>query len=232
MTTDLYNMKREKVGTVELPDRVFGVAWKSAVVKQALNAQLANRRIPWAKVKDRSEVRGGGKKPWRQKGTGRARHGSTRSPIWVGGGKAHGPNAGRDYSQKVNKKVRRAAIAMLLSKKFADGRLVVLDGMSIEAPKTKMLAAQLREFMSLPKTAKKFDMLVVPAVENKAIIRAGRNLSKTKIAHPGSLNAYDIMNHTHMMLDKGAVQEIVRHFAVAARTAGAGVRTGAEAEAK
>src|SRR5438128_620292 len=135
---DLYNVKREKVGTVELPEAVFGVPWKNAVVKQVLDAQLANRRIPWASAKDRSEVRGGGRKPWRQKGTGRARHGSTRSPIWVGGGKAHGPRPERDYSQKINKKMRRAAIAMVLSKKLTDGELSILDTLTIEAPKTKM----------------------------------------------------------------------------------------------
>src|SRR5262249_16420253 len=100
MKADVYNLDNKVVGTVELPDSVFGVKWNAVVVKQILDAQLANKRAPWAHAKDRSEVRGGGRKPWRQKGTGRARHGSTRSPIWVGGGKAHGPRNERDYSQK------------------------------------------------------------------------------------------------------------------------------------
>ncbi|MEN9342013.1 MAG: hypothetical protein RIQ54_269, partial [Candidatus Parcubacteria bacterium] len=93
MNTDVYNIKNEKVGSIELPQSVFGVAWSAALVKQVLTAQLANARRSWAHAKTRAEVRGGGRKPWRQKGTGRARHGSTRSPIWVGGGKAHGPNS-------------------------------------------------------------------------------------------------------------------------------------------
>lgn len=211
--TDIYNLKREKVGTVELPEGVFGVAWKGAVVKQALTAQMANRRAPWAKVKDRSEVRGGGRKPWRQKGTGRARHGSTRSPIWVGGGKAHGPVADRDYSQKVNKKMRRAAIAMLLSKKLQDGQLSVLDTLALEAPKTKMLAAQLRTFMEMPKTKKNFDVMVVPGAEDKGVARAGRNLPKSKVAAAGSLNVYDLMNYKHLIIDQSAVADIERHYA-------------------
>ena len=107
METSLYNLKNEKVGTISVPDIVFAAKWNSILVKQVLDAQMANARIPWAHTKDRGEVRGGGRKPWRQKGTGRARHGSTRSPIWVGGGKSHGPRNERDYSQKV--KIGRAS---------------------------------------------------------------------------------------------------------------------------
>src|SRR3989338_10813210 len=118
MKTDLYNMQNEKIGTVELPEAVFGVAWKPALVKQVVNAILANKRRPWAHAKTRAEVRGGGRKPWRQKGTGRARHGSTRSPIWSGGGKAHGPLSERDFSQKVNVKMRRVALFSVLSHKL------------------------------------------------------------------------------------------------------------------
>src|ERR1700691_279808 len=102
MKTSLYNLKNEIVGQTELPDRIFGAKWSPTLVKQVLEAQSANKRSPWAHAKDRSEVRGGGRKPWRQKGTGRARHGSTRSPLWVGGGKSHGPRNERDYTQKVN----------------------------------------------------------------------------------------------------------------------------------
>jgi large subunit ribosomal protein L4 len=108
---DVYNLKNEKVGTMELPADIFGARWNASLVKQVLEAQLANRREPWAHTKTRGEVSGGGRKPWRQKGTGKARHGSTRSPIWVGGGVAHGPRNDRDYSQKVNKKMKRAAFS-------------------------------------------------------------------------------------------------------------------------
>src|SRR5882724_1844322 len=110
MKTDLYNLKNEVVGSVELPEEVFGARWNGSLVEQALIAQQANKRRPWAHAKTRAEVRGGGRKPWKQKGTGRARHGSTRSPLWVGGGKAHGPSKDRNYAQKINKKMKRLAL--------------------------------------------------------------------------------------------------------------------------
>src|SRR6185436_10884964 len=110
MNAAVFNIKNEKVSTVVLPDDLFGAPWRPALVQQVLLAQRANARRPWAHAKDRSEVRGGGKKPWRQKGTGRARHGSIRSPLWIGGGKAHGPRKDRDYSQKINKKMKRGAL--------------------------------------------------------------------------------------------------------------------------
>ena len=140
MKADIYNLNNEVVGTMELPVGVFGTKWNATLVQQVLEAQIANARPPWAHVKDRSEVRGGGKKPWRQKGTGRARHGSTRSPIWVGGGKAHGPRNDKDYSQKVNKKMKRVALFSVLSKKAKDGELKVFDTLVLDAPKTKNVA--------------------------------------------------------------------------------------------
>src|SRR5271156_592944 len=137
MNADVYNLQNEKVGTMELPAEVFGTKWSPTLVKQVLEAQLANARSPWAHTKGRGEVRGGGKKPWAQKGTGRARHGSTRSPIWVGGGKAHGPRKERDYSQKVNKKMKRVALFSALSKKVKDGEFKVFESLVLSAPKTK-----------------------------------------------------------------------------------------------
>src|SRR5271170_2228139 len=135
MNADVYNLQNEKVGTMELPADVFGARWNETLVKQVLEAQLANRRSPWAHTKTRGEVRGGGRKPWRQKGTGKARHGSTRSPIWVGGGVAHGPRNDRDYSQKVNKKMKQAALFVVLSRKAKDGEVKVFETLSMEAPK-------------------------------------------------------------------------------------------------
>src|SRR6185295_425634 len=114
-----------------------------------LDAQVANRRDPWAHVRDRSEVRGGGRKPWRQKGTGRARHGSTRSPLWRHGGKAHGPRNDKDYSQKVNQKMKQGAFFAALSKKLKDGELKVFENFTIEAPKTKILSTTLRGLLSM-----------------------------------------------------------------------------------
>lgn len=212
MKADVYNLKNEVVGTVELPSSVFGAKWSPVLVKQVLEAQLANARAPWAHVKDRSEVRGGGKKPWRQKGTGRARHGSTRSPIWVGGGKAHGPRNDRDYSQKVNKKMKRVALFSVLSKKVKDGEVKVFDSLMMEAPKTKTVATALRMVLSPKKGDKRFDVLLVSDNTNKNLFRATSNLQKTKAIEAGSLNVYDIVNHKNLFLDKSAVETIEKHY--------------------
>jgi len=212
MKADLYNWENSKIGTVELSDKVFGARWNEALVNQVLLAQLANRRRPWAHAKDRSEVRGGGKKPWRQKGTGRARHGSTRSPLWVGGGKAHGPRKERDYSQKVNSKMKRAALAAVLSRKFKDGELKIVDSLALKEAKTAGLAKTLKAFYPGVKRVLKYDLLFVPQAENKNIFRAARNLTKTAILGAESLNVYDILNHKNVLVDQGALDAIVKHY--------------------
>jgi len=214
MKADVYNLKNEVVGTVELPATVFGTKWSPLLVQQVLEAQLANARQPWAHVLDRSEVRGGGKKPWRQKGTGRARHGSTRSPIWVGGGKAHGPRNDKDYSQKVNKKMKRAALFSVLSKKAKDGELKVFDSLVMDAPKTKTVAAALKNALSPKKGDKRFDVLLVSDNANKNLFLATNNLKKTKTIEAGSLNVYDIMNHKNLFIDKSAVETIEKHYKI------------------
>jgi large subunit ribosomal protein L4 len=214
MTTDVYNLKNEKVGTVELPANVFGAKWNAAVVKQVLDAQLANERAPWAHTKDRSEVRGGGRKPWRQKGTGRARHGSIRSPLWVGGGKAHGPRNERDYSQKVNKKMKRVAVFSALSRKFKDGEVKVFENFTIEAPKTKVLASLLHGVLQLKKGEKRFDVLLVAGPKNQNLMRASFNLAKTKMLDATSLNIHDILNHKNFFVEKDAVATIAKHYKI------------------
>ena len=214
MKADVYNLKNEVVGTVELPDTVFGTKWNATLVKQVLEAQMANSRDPWAHTKDRSEVRGGGKKPWRQKGTGRARHGSTRSPIWVGGGKAHGPRNERDYSQKVNKKMKRVALFSALSRKAKDGEVKVMDTFVIDAPKTKVLASALMVVLSMKKGAKRYDALLVSDVGNKNLFRASANLQKAKVLDAASLNVVDIMNHKNFLIDKSAVETIAKHYKI------------------
>lgn len=214
MKEALYNWKNEKIGEVELPNAVFGAPWKEALVVQVLNAQLANLRRPWAHAKGRSEVRGGGRKPWRQKGTGRARHGSIRSPLWVGGGKAHGPSKERDYSQKVNKKMKRVALISLLSRKLKDGEVRFFDTLQIEAPKTKTLAQLMKNAVKLKKNSKKYDVLLIPDVENKKLFRAASNLQKTAVLNPESLNVYDILNHKNVFIDQKAVAIIEKHYKV------------------
>lgn len=214
MKTDVYNLHNEKVGTLELPDAVFGAKWNANAVKQVLDAQLANARQPWAHAKTRGEVRGGGRKPWQQKGTGRARHGSIRSPLWVGGGKAHGPRNERDYSQKVNKKMRRVALFAALSRKAKDGELKVFESLAIEAPKTKVLASALAALLAVRKGAKRYDVLLVGDVQNKNLFRASANLEKAKAIAADSLNVVDVLNHKNLFLDKGAIEIISKHYTI------------------
>ena len=203
MNADLYSLENSKVGTLELPEEIFGAKWRAALVQQVLLAQMANRRSPWAHAKDRSEVSGSGKKPWRQKGTGRARHGSIRSPLWVGGGKAHGPVKTRDFSQKVNKKMRRVALLSVLSKKLKAHEVKVFDHLDIAAPKTKMAWSTLARILK-PRD-KKMDVLLVVAPESKNLFRAGRNLVKTKIVHPQSLSVTDVLNYKNIFIDQKAI---------------------------
>ncbi len=215
MKADLYNIENSKVGTVELPETIFGASWRPSLVKQVLVAQMANRRLPWAHAKDRSEVRGGGKKPWRQKGTGRARHGSIRSPLWVGGGKAHGPRNDRDYTQKVNKKMKRNAVLSVLSHKYKNGEIKFMENLVLPEVKTKVLAQTLLKFA--PETAKSkaknFNALLVPETGSN-IYRAARNLPKVKALSPESLNVYDLMNYKNILLDQKAVAIIEKHYSL------------------
>ena len=212
MTVDLYNLENKVVGKTELPEKVFGEHWRPALVAQVLNAQLANKRNPWAHAKTRAEVSGGGRKPWRQKGTGRARHGSTRSPIWRHGGKAHGPLKTRDYSQKVNKKMKKRALFSVFSRKLKDGEVKIFDSLDIEAGKTKILSGKLAGVLGMGKKSKKYDALLVVGAENKNTVRASSNLLKTKSTKAGSLNLYDAMNYKNVFIDKVAVKEIEQHY--------------------
>jgi large subunit ribosomal protein L4 len=205
MNADVYNVKNEKVSTVALPDGLFGAPWRPALVQQVLLAQRANARRPWAHAKDRSEVSGGGRKPWRQKGTGRARHGSIRSPIWEGGGKAHGPNKERDYSQKVNKKMRRAALASVLSKKLRDNEVKMFDSLAVTEAKTKLASEMLRGILNAKKSAKRFDVLLVRDPANKGLLRAARNLQKTRVASADDLNIQDLLSHKYVFIETKAV---------------------------
>ena len=212
MKVPTYNMKNEVVGEMELPAKIFGASWKPELVKQVLLAIQANRRRPWAHAKDRSEVRGGGRKPWRQKGTGRARHGSTRSPLWIGGGKAHGPRNERDYTQKVNKKMRQSALASVLSRKFKDDEVRIFDAFATAEPKTKALFATMSALLSLPKRVKRIDAIIVPGKEDKNTFRAARNLTKAKAVRAESLSVEDLMSYKHLFIDKSAIEAMTRHY--------------------
>lgn len=210
MDAPLYNLKNETAGTVTLPEEVFGARWNPKLVAQVVRAQLANRRRPWAHAKGRGEVRGGGKKPWRQKGTGRARHGSIRSPLWVGGGKAHGPRKDRDYSQRMPKEMRRRALYSALSKKLIDKEVTFFDTLSLGEPKTKLLAATLRPLLGMDAKAKKFNVLLVGEGGNTHMFRASANLPATKAVRGEDLNVYDVLRYGRVFVDQHALNALER----------------------
>ena len=207
MTTDLYNNSAEVIDKVEVPDRVFGTSWNPDLVKQALDAQLANARQPLAHTKTRGEVSGGGKKPWKQKGTGRARHGSTRSPIWKGGGVAFGPRNDKVFAVKINKKMKQTAIFSVLSKKLMDGEVKFVDSMAIAEPKTKLASVLIGAF-----SGKTLNALLVPSSSNKNIYRASSNIQKVKSLDPKSLNIYDLLKYKNILIEKDAVASINDHY--------------------
>jgi len=210
MKTDLYNVKNEKIGTVELPDGIFGYKWNADLVHQALTAQTANRRVNLAHAKGRGEVRGGGKKPWRQKGTGRARHGSTRSPIWAHGGVSHGPVKTQDFSKKINKKMKRLALFSALSRKFKEGGLKVVEALTVSEPKTRLVAGIVKQFG----VGSRPSFLVIPKTGEKNIYRGASNLPNAKAIAPETLNVYDVIKYKTVLLDKDAVEAIQKTYKV------------------
>jgi len=201
MKAKIYNLKGDSVGEVEVSDAIFGHPWKADLVHQALTAQMANRRRSIAHAKNRGEVSGGGKKPWRQKGTGRARHGSIRSPIWVGGGAAHGPKKERNFSKGLNKKMLRLAIHSALSKKIASNDLKIVEDFKFKEPKTKLLAETIKNFQV--KSA-----LFVTGKSNPAIARMSRNIPKTKSIPLNSLNLVDLLAYNSVFFDKEAATTV------------------------
>lgn len=204
MTTKLYNQEAKVVGETELPDFIFNQEWKPALVHQVLIAQQANRRKPIAHTKGRDEVRGGGRKPWRQKGTGRARHGSIRSPLWKGGGVTFGPTKEKNFSKKVNKKVKKQAFFSALSKKFSDGEVKVIDKIVLEKPKTKLMANLLNNFI----TDKRNDGLLVLNTGNSQISLAVRNLVSAQSLGVSSLSLEDILKYKNILFIQDSIKDL------------------------
>ncbi len=202
----VYNMEGKEVGTVELNDAVFGVEVNEHLVHMAVLQQLANNRQGTQKAKTRGEVSGGGRKPWRQKGTSHARQGSTRSPQWKGGGVVFAP-VPRDYSFKMNKKEKRAALKSVLSDKVAMSKLVVLDELKFDEIKTKKFKAVLENLKVEDKA------LVVLGERDDVVIKSANNLPFVQTALPGTINVYDILKAGTLILTKDAVAKIEEVYA-------------------
>ncbi len=202
----IYNQKGETVGKVKLNPEIFGVEVKPSVVHQVAEAMLANAREAWAHTKTRGEVRGGGRKPWRQKGTGRARHGSIRSPIWVGGGVTFGPRKERSYKKKINKKAKNKALFMCLSDKVGDKKLIVLEDLKLEAPKTKYFAEVVG---NLP--IEKKILFILPAKDD-LVIRSGRNLPLINFEIVDNINMLDILNSNFLVFTKEGIEKLEEKY--------------------
>ena len=202
----VYNMEGKEVGSIELNDAVFGATVNEHLVHLAIVQQLANNRQGTQKAKTRSEVRGGGRKPWRQKGTGHARQGSTRAPQWTGGGVVFAP-VPRDYSFKMNQKEKRAALKSALSDKVQSGKLIVLEDLKMDEFKTKKFA----EVMNNIKATRK--ALVVVADNDEKVVKSAKNLPEVKTALTNTINVYDIVNAQTLVLTKDAVAKIEEVYA-------------------
>ena len=207
MNIKVYNQKGDKVGEARLPKEIFEVPLNSDLVHQVVLSQTANKKQVTAKTKDRSEVRGGGKKPWRQKGTGRARAGSIRSPIWRGGGVTFGPTTEKVFKKKIPKKMRRKALFMVLSAKAKENLLFVLDKLKIEKPKTKSMAEILNKLF----LKKGSGLVVLPEVDEN-IIKASRNIPRVSTIQAKDLNVLDLLCYKYIMMPKEAIKIIKDTF--------------------
>lgn len=199
----LYKIDGKKAGRIALPDALFAVPVNPELVHEVIVIQEANSRTPFAHTKDRSEVRGGGRKPWKQKGTGRARHGSRRSPIWSGGGVTFGPLKTRNFTKKINKKIRKKALAMLLSDKVAENRFVAIQDFELPEAKTKFVAKMRKELPGSGRSA-----LIVTAPEDTAIRQAAQNVPKTATISAKSLNPRDLAKYEYVFASKAAIDMI------------------------
>ena len=206
LKTNVYNMSGELVGEIELSEAVFGIVPNQSVVHDVVKNQLANKRQGTQSALTRAEVSGGGRKPWRQKGTGRARQGSTRAPQWTHGGIVFAPKP-RDYSYTLNKKAKRLALKSVLSAKVAETNLVVIDSIKMEAPKTAEFAKFLAAVNCDCKT------LVVTAAPDANVVKSGRNIPGCEITFANLINVYDVVNANKLVVDKAALAKIEEVFA-------------------
>ena len=204
MEHTVYNQQGKETGKIKLSEAVFGAKWNADLVHQVVTAIKANRRVAIAHTKDRSEVRGGGRKPWRQKGTGRARHGSRRSPIWVGGGVTHGPSKDRDFSQKTTRKMRVGALLASLSAKVRDNEVLFVDALSFAAPKTADAKTTLEQLAGVKgfedlSTKKHNAALIAVSGRDENVYKSFNNLGNIEVEEVRNLNAEDVLTYKYII---------------------------------
>src|SRR3989344_1332994 len=209
ISAKIYSQKGTEAGIIELPAKVFGAKWRSDLVHQVVQSMRSNKRAGTADTKDRGEVRGGGRKPWKQKGTGQARHGSSRSPIWVGGGVTHGPLAEKNYKRKISKTMRAQALFSVLSKKLKDGEIIFVETLAMTSPKTK---DAVKVVQSLAKVSgwKTVDASKKPRVLTALFGRSDkteksfRNIPTLQIVFLKNLNPFDVLNCKYLLIENPA----------------------------
>lgn len=204
MEATIYNVKGKEAGKVTLPENLFALPWNSDLVHQVVTSMQSSSRTPVAHTKTRGEVSGGGKKPWRQKGTGRARHGSTRSPIWVGGGVAHGPRSDKNFDRKVNKKMKTKAFLTILSNKLRNGEVVFIDSIDMKEPKTKEAVGAIKALSGvkgLEKLAyKKNAALIGAPVVSEAVGKSFQNIGSVKFDKVANWNPVELMKYRYAVI--------------------------------
>ncbi|MCD4761724.1 50S ribosomal protein L4 [bacterium] len=214
----VYNKKTELVGELKVPVKIFGVEANEVLVHQAMLAQMGNERQAIAHTKDRSEVRGGGRKPWRQKGTGRARAGSNRSPIWIGGGVTFGPRNIRNFKKNLNKKMRQKALFMVLSDRVKSKALMVIDGFKAGEYKTKKIADLVEKFESTlinkfdNKKAGKRSILLVNDKANEKIKISARNLQGVKLINIDNINILDLLSYRSLIITSASMKKLEKQY--------------------
>ncbi|MBU6231269.1 MAG: 50S ribosomal protein L4 [Patescibacteria group bacterium] len=205
MEATVYNQQGKSAGKISLPEDIFNVPWNADLVHEIVRLMNSNSRTPVAHTKTRGEVRGGGRKPWKQKGTGRARHGSTRSPIWVGGGVAHGPRNEKNYSRKINRKAKSKALFTILSKKYKDGEILFLDSVKFEAPKAKEAKGvldSLSKIKGYERLGTKKANAAIIALDKKAaaVEKSFRNFGNVAVEEFRNINPVSVLNHTFLIV--------------------------------
>ena len=200
-----YNSKGKESGEITLPEKVFGVKWNANLVHQVITSLMSSKRKGTAHAKTRGEVRGGGKKPWKQKGTGRARHGSTRSPIWVGGGVAHGPRNDKNYERKVNAKQNAKALASILSAKLRDGEIIFVDQIDFKAAKTKDavdVISSLSKIKGFERISKKTNAaLIALSGKNQAVEKSFQNIGSVSVLETRNINPVEALKYKYILIE-------------------------------
>ena len=207
LEAEVYNQKGKSVGKLALPETIFGLSWNADLVHQVVTAMQANARTPVAHTKDRSDVRGGGRKPWKQKGTGRARHGSSRSPIWKGGGVTHGPRNEKIYTQKINKKMRIKALFTVLSEKYRKGQILFVEELSLKNIKTKDAVSVIKDFSTVSgfekmTGGKKINLYITTPAKTETLKKSFSNIKTVEIDEVRNINPVDLLTYRYIIISQ------------------------------